>query len=255
MSESKFHSRLSKYVSANDSTNANKVIMLELANCLVKSKSDFIEVLRSANISIPDTATDIQLINAFVDNAPSNRKLLIGAAFMINHKNQKIGFDGTGKVSDAGVKAAYKVMYNYFDASNYDDTSDVVNDDYYDATGEDEDEFYNLDAGSLASSSNPAGAIATAAGELAKLGGKLSEGNQKKKYGASDNLAKQSEARRQITQSVLQQRQDELAAKTKAKEQKSKTTRTILIVTGIVLTVAAIGTAIYFVKKSKTQSK
>lgn len=236
MSGSKFYSDLVKFVKVKDNSNANRVIMTELANLLIKDKADFIEVIRGANINVPDNATDIQLVNAFVDNAPSNRKLLLGASFLINHKNQTVGFDGEEEISDSGVKATYKVMHTYFDAMNHEDRSDDVNDDYYSATGEEYSE-----AGWLGSLINVGGNIA----------GKAMDNQKSKKSGASETLAKQTEARKQMIQTVMAQRQAQADAKSKEKEHKAKTTRTLLIVGGVVLAVGILAGVIYAVKKSK----
>jgi hypothetical protein len=239
MNGSRFYSDLTRFVKSKDNNNANRVIMTELGNLLIKDKADFIEVIRGANINVPDNATDIQLINAFVDNAPSNRKLLLGASFLINHKNQTVGFDGEEEISDAGVKATYKVMHIYFDASNFEDKSDDVNDDYYNATGED---FSNVGW------SDAIKGIVDVGGGVA---GKVMEGQRAKKFGATDTLAKQTEARKQIVQTVMAQRQAQADAKNKEKEQKSKTTRTLLYIGGAVVLVGIIAGVIYAVKKSK----
>lgn len=239
MNGSRFYSDLTRFVKSKDNNNANRVIMTELGNLLIKDKADFIEVIRGANINVPDNATDIQLINAFVDNAPSNRKLLLGASFLINHKNQTVGFDGEEEISDAGVKATYKVMHIYFDASNFEDKSDDVNDDYYNATGED---FSNVGW------SDAIKGIVDVGGGVA---GKAMEGQRAKKFGATDTLAKQTEARKQMVQTVMAQRQAQADAKNKEKEQKSKTTRTLLYIGGAVVLVGIIAGVIYAVKKSK----
>ncbi len=233
MDGSNFYNNLTNYVKKQDNDNANRVIMVELGNLLVKDKPNFIEVIRGANISVPDNATDIQLVNAFVDNAPSNRKLLLGASFLINHKNKMVGFDGKEKVSDTGVKATYKVMYQYFEATNFEDTSDIVNDDYYGATGEDYSYIAPLVAGAF------------------KGGLDLANKFIPNKNASSDALAKQQEARRQMTQTILAQRQQQADEKAKEKERKHKSQKTLLIVGGAILGLAIIGGIIYAIKKGK----
>lgn len=233
MNDSKFYNGLARYIKNQDQYNANRLVMTELGRLLAKDKSDFIEVLRSSNITIPDNATDIQLINAFVDNAPSNRKLLLGASFMISHKHQTVGFDGEQELSDSGVKATYKVMYNYFDASSYEDTSDKVNEDYYDATGED---FSNAGWGTAVST-----------------GLDIANKFIPNKNASSDALAKKQDARQQMVQSVLAQRQAEADNKAKQKEAKAKTTKTLIIVGGAILGLVVIAGIIFAVKKSKAK--
>lgn len=241
MSNSKFYSNLANYIKAQNESSANRLVMTELGRLLAKDKKDFVEVLRSANISVPDNATDIQLVNAFVDNAPSNRRLLLGASFMIGHKNKTVGADGDSGLSDTGMKATYKVMYDYFDASNYEDTSDVINDDYYNATGEEQ--------------SDMLGAVLGGATNIAS---KVIEGQQKKKFGASDSLAKQQEARQQMIQSIMAQRQAQqqqiLAQQeqvAKEKEGKRKQQKTLIIVGASILGLIVIGAVVYGVMKSK----
>lgn len=231
MNDSKFYNGLARYIKNQDQYNANRLVMTELGRLLAKDKSDFIEVLRSSNITIPDNATDIQLINAFVDNAPSNRKLLLGASFMISHKHQTVGFDGEQELSDSGVKATYKVMYNYFDASSYEDTSDKVNEDYYDATGED---YSNAGWGTAVST-----------------GLDIANKFIPNKNASSDALAKKQDARQQMVQSVLAQRQAEADNKAKVKEAKAKNTKTLIIVGGAILGLVVIAGIIFAVKKSK----
>ena len=238
MVNSKFYSNLTRFINNQDNKNANKVIMTELATLLAKNKADFIEVLRGANINVTDDATDRQLIDAFVSNAPSNRKLLLGASFLINHSNQSVGFDGEQELSDSGVKATYKVMYNYFDASKFEDTSDVPNDDFYAADGEEH-------------SNAVATLLAGAAKGGVDLANKITDKRTKQQFGASDTLAKQQEARSQMQQTILAQRQAQADAKVKEKELASKKTKTLLIVGGSVLALGIIGVVVYSVLKNR----
>lgn len=214
--------------------------MTELATLLAKNKADFIEVLRGANINVTDDATDRQLVDAFVSNAPSNRKLLLGASFLINHSNQSVGFDGEQELSDTGVKATYKTMYNYFDASNFEDTSDVPNDDFYAADGE---EHSNVIATLIAGAAK--GGI--------DLANKKQDKKNKEQFGASDTLAKQQEARSQMQQTILAQRQSQADAKVKEKESASKKTKLLLIIGGSVVGLGIIGVIIYSVLKNKNK--
>ncbi len=234
MSSMGYYQDLTKYIKENDQNGANTVIMRELAMLLAKDKQDFIEVLKNANISIPDNATDVQVVNAFVDNAPSNRKLLLGASYLINHKNRTVGFDGKEKVSDAGVKATYKVMYNFFGASNFEDTSDVQNDDYYNATGDD---YSN--------------SIGDAIGEVAKLGQGITAKVGAKKNAAGDSLKAQQESRKALLGTLVKQRGEQAAAKSAEIQHKEKTRRTMFIVGGVVLGVIVLGAVGYLIYKKK----
>jgi hypothetical protein len=227
-----YYKDLTKFIKENDQSGAHGVIMRELAMLLAKDKKDFIEVLRNANVSMPDNADDVQVVNAFVDNAPSNRKLLLGAAYLINHKNRTVGFDGKEKVSDAGVKATYKVMYNFFGAANFEDTSDNQNDDYFNATGDD---YSN--AGAVAAIANLGSAI------TAKIGAK--------KNAASDALKAQQESRRAMFDTLLKQRGEQAAAKSAEVQHKEKSKRTMLVVGGVVLGAIVLGAVGYMIYKKK----
>jgi hypothetical protein len=192
--ENNFNLSLKKYVDANDSENANRVIMCEIGNSLASNRENFIEVLKAANIEVDNNTSDVTLVNEFCKNIPSNRKLLLGTAFLINHNNKSVGFDGEETIDDKATKDTYKSMYSYFGCSNFDDSSDtkvVVSE-----------EFYNVAA-------DPVSAIAMALGAGANLGSKITESKMKKRYGVSDTLAKQQEARSQILQSLISKKQEQ----------------------------------------------
>jgi len=210
-----FHSDLATYIKNQNNEDATKLVLNELAKSLVKDREDFIEVLRSADLSVLDNATDLQLIDGFVKNAPNNKKLLLGASFLVNHKNQTLNFDGESEVSDSGVKNSYKAM----------------------------DEFFNVGGW--------ADAIKGIADVGGKISGKVMDTQNQKKRGASTQLAAQQQARREMAQSVLAQRQQQAELKSKEKETKAKTTKTLLIVGGSILGLAIIGGIIYAIKKKK----
>jgi len=192
--ENNFNLSLKKYVDANDSENANRVIMCEIGNSLASNRENFIEVLKAANIEVNDATSDVTLVNEFCKNIPSNRKLLLGTAFLINHNNKSVGFDGEETIDDKATKDTYKSMYSYFGCSNFEDSSDTK--------VEVSEEFYNVAA-------DPVSAIATALGAGANLGSKITESKMKKRYGVSDTLAKQQEARSQILQSLISKKQEQ----------------------------------------------
>jgi hypothetical protein len=214
-----FYSDLSKSLKAKDTNSANKVVMMELGDTIAKDKDKFIEVLRSSGIGVSDYAPDATLVELFIDNAPKNDKLLIGTAYLLAERNKTVGADGEENISDVGVKATYKVMNSYFD-------------------GGDEE------------TSNWVGAIAGALGEGAKLGTKITEGQQRKKYGAQMQLEKKQEASNQLRQSIIGQRQQEATNKAEAQKQGQKTTQLILYIGGGVL-LLSIGLGIYFMNKKK----
>ncbi len=212
-----FHSRLAQYVKDKDNESATNVILQELAVALMKDRADFIEVLRGSGLSVEDDATDLQLINTFIDNAPSNKKLLLGASYLVNHRNQNVNFDGENEVSDAGVKKSFRAM-----------------DDYFNCCGE---EHSNV--------------VATLVAGALKGGVDLANKITDKKSASSNALAKQQDARREMIKTITAKRQQEADEKAKAKERAHKTQKTLLIVGASVLGLLIIGAVIYAVKKGK----
>lgn len=195
--QNNFHTELSSYVKAKDNENATRVIFNELATSLIKDKENFIEVLRSAGVSVSNNASDVDLIDAFVKSAPTNKAVLLGASLLINHRNQAINFDGESELSDAGVKATYKEL-----------------DDYFNASGEEH--------------SNVAAAIAGILKGGVDLTNKIVEGKQKREFGITDTLAKQQDARKQMMQNII-------ASKQKAVDDKNENARKqkkILLIAG-----------------------
>lgn len=206
-----FHNELSNFVKTRDVNNANRVILNELAKALVSDKESYVEVLRSSGVNVYDGATEDQLIDAFVSNAPNNKQLILGMAYLVNHRNQTVGFDGESEVSDVGVKDAYKVMDEYYNAGGW---ADAVK------------------------------SIADVGGQV---GGKVMDAQALKKRGASSMLAQQQQARRDLTQSLIAQKQQESAEKLK----QGGSTKKLLIIGGITVAVLLIGVGIYFAVKNK----
>jgi hypothetical protein len=106
-----FHKELSDYLKAKQGRNATNLILNELGICLVQEKENFVEVLNNAGIPASSNDGEVVLVEKFVQNAPSNKKLLLGASLLVNHKNKVTNFDGEEEVSDAGVKNTYKTLY------------------------------------------------------------------------------------------------------------------------------------------------
>jgi hypothetical protein len=212
--ENNFHNELSNFVKTRDVNNANRVILNELAKALVSDKESYVEVLRSSGVNVYDGATEEQLIDSFVKNAPNNKQLVLGMAYLVNHRNQTVNFDGESEVSDSGVKDAYKIM-----------------DEYYNAGGA------------------WAGAVKSIADVGGQIGGKAMDAQAFKKRGASSMLAQQQQARRDLTQSVIAQKQNESAEKLKQQGQ----TKKYLIIGGITVAALLIGVGIYFAVKNKNK--
>jgi hypothetical protein len=216
--ESNFLIDLNNYIESHDNHSANRVVMEEIGRLIAKDKNDFREILESSGVVVPSNATDVEMIDLFIENAPKNRKLLIGASFWINHNNKISGIDGESELSDEGVKDTYKCMYSYFDCPMF------------------EDEYYNSGGGVVT-------AIAGALKEGAVLTGKYKDANEKKKYLVTDTIAKQKEAKNQLLQSLLLSKQAE-------KSDTSKSKRTIIIAS-VIGGVVLIGILIYALTRKK----
>lgn len=202
-----FHQNLQTYLKAKQGSNAYQVVLNELAICLVQDKEGFVTVLNNAGIPSNMDDSDLVLIEKFVQNAPRNKKLLLGASLLINHRNKVSNFDGDEVISDAGVKNTYKVLYH-----NVGGVGDLLK-----------------------------GAI--------DVGGKIYQKESGKQTQFSDALNKQREARQQMLQSVLNQKQAESTDKKGSANTKRKSKTTLIIVAGSLVGLAIIGFIIYKVNK------
>jgi hypothetical protein len=227
--DKEYYKELSSYIKQHDLPKANRVVMEELARLLVKKREDFIFMLNGASVTATNEMTDAELVDLFLDNIHNNKKILLGAAFLISHNNKTVSFNGEEEHNEEGLKATHKVMYNYFDA------------DVYDNFVTDEGEHSNV----LGT------AIAGAVGGLAGLGGKLADNQRAKKFGATDTFAKKAEAKQQMIQTILAQRQSQQIEAQKKIEASSKIKRIALISIAGLLGLALIGGIIYVVKKNK----
>lgn len=224
--ENTFHSQLKQYAATHDVSHANRVVMEELGRILIHDRNNFITLLRYADIPVKDDATDAHLIDKFIHNIDLNHKLLIGSAFLANQHNKQMGFDGEEKPNDEGIKTAHQVMFSYFDSGNYEEeqsnaTGDIVS------------------------------TVANAASQLAQVAGKGIDARQKKKYFASDILAKKEDAKQQMIASVLEQRRLQQEAVTKAQEAKAKQKKIIIIASVSLVGLIVIVAGIYYIKHKK----
>lgn len=216
---------MNRFVDSNNNKQACFVVLRELGILLTKNREDFKEVLESSGVLVPANASDSSLVDLFIENAPSNKKLLISASFFINHKNQSSNADGEEEVSDEGVKVTYQVLSDYFiEPENVADTGE---------------EFYN------AAAADPVSAIAMALGEGAKLGGKITESKMKKKYGVTDTAAKLREGKSQMLQAIIEKKKAD-------EESKAKTNRT-LIIGGVAVVILVLGVFAYTMMRNRNK--
>lgn len=219
-----FNAKLAQYTQENKPVAVNILVMQELGTILVRNRKDFVALLTECGIPATESMSDAQLVELYVKHIV-NQKLLLGTAFLVNMHNKTMGADGEQEVNDDGVKTCYQCLVSNFGGEE----NDLQDEDY----------------------ANAGGAWADAVKGIAGATSKIAEGQQKKKYGAQDLMTKKQDAKTQLTQSILAQRQAQMDALAKQKEQKAKTTRTLLIVGGVVLGLAVIAGVIYAIKKRK----
>ncbi len=218
--ENYFYNNLTHYLKSRDTDNANRVIMEELANILIKDRESFQLLLTYADISLYNAESDAELIHKFIDNININRKLMVGSAFLINQQNKRVGFDGEEEISDAGVKAVHKVMFNYFDAA-----------------APKQEQYSNIVAELLAGAT--------------KVGADITKSQLDRKHAGTDLLLKKATAKQTMLDTVLKQRAAQQAAQVKKAEEKAKTKK-ILLISGVsLLGLALVIGGIYLYKRNK----
>lgn len=215
-----FKSEFGYHVEQGDLKSASNSLMEELGRIFVRNRNDFADLLKGSEIQVNDNATDKELVDLFVQNIGTNKKLNLGAALLVATHNKAMGFDGDYELDDELVKLGYKVI-----SANYAD--------------EDTSNAGGAILGAISGITQAAGSVAT----------KAMEGQQKKKYGAMDLAAKKQEAKAAITQQIIAANKAKMELAQKEKEEKAKTTKTILIVGGAIVALAIIGFIIYKVKK------
>ena len=207
-----FYSNLTSAIKNRDIPTANKVIMSEVGDSIVNDRENFIEVLRSSNIRIEDGASDSDIVHSFIGELPTNDDLMVNTSYYVNHKNSDLNFDGSRDIDGLGVKACHKAMkMNFNGYSNAGGWGDFAN-------------------------------------TLAQTGSGIYQDIKNKKNYVSDTITKQKEAKKEIVNKVLAQRQAQVDAKNKQILDKQKTQRTMLIV-GSVGIVLLLGFAIYKLNK------
>ena len=224
-----FNTELQQYIDANEFGDASKLVLSELGKLMSKSKSEFIYLLNSSDVPATMSMTNEQLADAFVANAQGNKKLLVGAAYLVNHHNKQMGFDGDEEVNDVSTKNSYAVLYHQFEGA------------YLGVEGTDSEEQSNVAGESTAqgaASGGAVGAVAGAVSDLAKLGGQI----HGQKNATKNTILAQRQAKSAMLQSAQESKQTTDLEKTKQRK---------YIVIGVVsiLLVSAIGFAIYKFKK------
>jgi len=70
-----YYKELSSYLQQHDLEKANRVVMTELANLLVKKRSEFVYMLKNAGLEASEDMSDNELINLFLSHIHVNKKL------------------------------------------------------------------------------------------------------------------------------------------------------------------------------------
>jgi len=192
--------------------------MAKMGEVMAHNHSDFVDMLDTANVSASEYDAPEVLAEKYVDELPHNDQLRVLTAYMVADKDAS-NFDGN--ISNDDVYANFNAIHDYWNNDDFSNAGGVV------------------------------GAIAGAVGEGAKLGGKIVEGRQNKKYGATNVAQKKADAKQELLKSVIAQKQAKAEAEKQKAEAKSKTTRMIIIGGSILFGLIAIGTTIYFVRKRK----
>lgn len=114
MTSEDFYKKFTSYVRTNRNTEANMLLMRELGKIMVKDREDFIYMLKYSGIDVPENISDINLIQLFIDNAYSNKRVVVGTSFLISHNNKMVGFDGEEYTSNICADAVHKSLNNFF---------------------------------------------------------------------------------------------------------------------------------------------
>ena len=216
---------------------ANEVLMAELGRILVTKQSDFVEMLNEAGIDADTDMPDEELVDLYIDNIDTNNDLMLGSSVLVNHWNQKSGYDGEGELSDDGVKKGYGVLRAYY-------------------TDPYQDEEYSNVIPLL-------GMIGKGVKNLWQNRDRIKQGIQAYKGGGpgggvggpqgrgmSEDMRK-TEAQEAMLSSIIVQKEQEMKAKQEQIDQQNKTTRTALYIAGGVGVVALIITVVLLSKRGK----
>jgi hypothetical protein len=233
-----YHSNFIEAVKYKDNKGAHKAIMVELGKQIVNNRADFCTLLNSADVAVNESMNDVDLVNIYVENAMSP-KVIIGTAFLVNMHNKIRTVNGDEEISDAGVKSAYKAINEYWGIYETDDMFSGA-DAYSEIFGS------KVVKGLLSKDSDGEGGGGAVGGIL----NKALEYQNKRKFGTLDAYKEQQQAKTQLAQSVIAQRQSQIDAQAKAKADKAKTIKIALII-GASLIVLAGGIFAYIKLKKK----
>lgn len=187
--------------------------MHKLGSIVGNDKSSFADLLESADVVVSNQDTIADMVEKYINELPENDNLKVLTAYFVEDENAQ-NFDG--QIENENVYDNYNAMYDYYEFDDY---------------------------------SNSVGAIAEGVGALANLGSTALQGRQKKKYGLQDLASKKQDAKAQLVQAIVQQKQAEAEKQKQESESKAKRTKYWIIGGSVVGGLAVIGLIIYLVKK------
>lgn len=93
---------------------ACEALISELGKTVFTHRSDFVSLLNNSRVVANEKMSDEKLIELFIENAPLNKELCMGASMLVNINNKKLGADGEEAVNDEAVKAGYEVLQEQY---------------------------------------------------------------------------------------------------------------------------------------------
>ena len=230
-------------------------IMKKLGDLLASNKKELVDLLNESGVYANYSEEESSLADKLVRNLPKNPKLMLNTSVFLESFNQTSNF--TGELGD-NIKKNYYTMRVYLGQEDFSnapgDLGNKIGDFVSKATQGGGDGSSGGPVGSStaqgAASGGVVGTIAGAVGDIAKLGTKISEGKQKKLYGAQDLAQKREESRNALLMASMQNKMAKQQDDKKKNEQKSKTKKTIIIISSVVGVLFA-GLIVYALIKKK----
>jgi len=219
---------------------ANEVLMTELGRILVTKKDEFVDLLNESGVNATTEMSDGELVDLYIENIDTNNDLMLGSSVLVNHWNQKSGYDGEDVLSDTGVKQGYGVLRAYY-ADPYQD-----------------EEYSNIIP--------ILGAIGKGVKNLWQNRDRIKQGIQAYKGagpqggggmppgGYSEDMRK-TDAQEAMLSSIIAEKSAESKAKQEQIDQQNKTTKTALYIAGGLGVTALIVTLVLVLKNKSKKSE
>lgn len=191
-------------------------IFIGLGKVIYNHKQDFVDLLQENGMVASMFMGNDDLINRYVEELSDNKQLALGTALLVNYHKKEVSFDSE-EINDGKVKIDYSILNTFFSGGKFNNVVGVE-------------------------------AIATAVGEVAKLGTTVSTGRQSNKNQVYDMVKAKDLAKTQIRNQVEAEKQQALKDKEKSeKDGKKKTVIIVAAATGILV----IGGIVFMILKNK----